>query len=86
MTNGRYLRREPLSLEQIALDGPPVRLRDLIAISGLSEQTVRNDLAGGYLKAKKRVPRVNSAYLIQRREARRWLSTLGFTFKTPESA
>lgn len=77
-TNGRYMRRQPLGLEDLTIQGPPVRLRDLVAITGLSEQRVRNDIKGKYLRARKYIDSNNATWFIDRADARKWLSKLGF--------
>lgn len=68
-----------MTLQDLLLDGPPVRLRDLQAITGLSRSTLRKDVAFGQLRASKR-PGVagNASLLVHRDEARRYLAQLGF--------
>lgn len=72
----RY-RRPPLTVHDILTPGAPIRLRDLVAMSGLSSCTLRTDIALGHLSAVQRLPRPNSPYFIVRSEALRYLSTLG---------
>jgi hypothetical protein len=77
----RY-RRPPLTLKEICLDGPPVRVRELCQLVGLAEVTVYADIELGVLHARKRSARVNAPYLIERWAAREWLeSMLGSTWK-----
>jgi hypothetical protein len=71
----RY-RSGPLTLDDIWRDGPAVRVRDLVHITGLHADTVRSDIASGDLVATKR--RQTSPYLVPRDHARRWLTQLGF--------
>jgi hypothetical protein len=73
----RY-RDRPLTLRQLQQDGPPVRLRDLCNISGLSDMTLRREIADEQLKAHKLRPLKNSTYFVDRAEARRWLVQIGF--------
>ena len=60
--------------------GPPCRLRDLIALTGLSSATVRQDIRQGELMAHQRLRRPNSPYFISREQTRRWLRQLGAAF------
>jgi hypothetical protein len=70
----RY-RREPLTLDEVRADGPPVRMRDLVALSGLTSPTIRAEIAAGQLIAH-RLAGVGQ-WLVSRVEARRWLAALG---------
>lgn len=74
----RY-RRPPLTLPELAHDGPPVRVRDLIAITGLAYNTINSDLKCGLLHGTLRKPKKGSSYLIARSEARRYLTQMGVT-------
>lgn len=74
-------RTGPVALEDIWRDGPAVRVRDLIAITGLSPDTIRADIVSGDLVATKR-PGPTSPYLITRPNARAWLRQLGFRAAT----
>lgn len=71
----RY-RRPPATLADVWRDGPPVRVRDLIAITGLSPDTIRQDIVCGHLIASKRAG--SSPYLVARDDARAWLTQMGF--------
>lgn len=71
--------RRPLLTERDLWDeGPPVRVRDLAAITGLSAVTVRADIVNGVLRGVQSHPRPNAPYLVQRADARAYLLTLGF--------
>jgi hypothetical protein len=71
----RY-RHPPLTLAEIQQPGPPVRIRDLVAVTGLTPATVRGEIDAGHLSAH-RLAGVGY-WLIHRDEARRWLARLGF--------
>jgi hypothetical protein len=73
----RY-RHAPLTFPALACDGPAVRVRDLVAMSGLSADTVCLDIRMGHLRAYKRAGGANAPYFIQRHDARRYLAQLGF--------
>ncbi|HWB15958.1 MAG TPA: hypothetical protein VG538_06075 [Vicinamibacterales bacterium] len=77
----RY-RRPPLTLAAIQQDGPPLRVRDLVAITGLTPATVRAEVASGHLVAH-RLAGVGY-WMVQRAEARRWLEALGFSVTQSE--
>lgn len=77
----RY-RRAPLTLAEIQRDGPPVRLRDLVALTGLNPITVRRDIYCHALSARKRVNKKNSTFFVDREEARRWLRSMGIKVAT----
>ena len=68
---------KPLTLDQIVLDGPPVRVRDLVALTGLSDATIRTDLRQGLLNGRGRINRPHSPYLVDRADARNYLAGLG---------
>lgn len=72
----RY-RRPPLTFAELEQSGPPVRLRDLIFLTGLSSPTLRADIASGELAASRRCGKPNSPYFVVRTEARRYLAMLG---------
>lgn len=73
----RY-RRAPLTLAEILTPGAPIRVRDLVAVTGLSDSTVHREIAMHCLQARKlRVGRSNSLYFIDRTEAKRWLIQIG---------
>ena len=71
--------RQPITLEDVQQSGPPVRLSDLVAMTGLTEATLKADIKCGILCAQRRVPiRQNSPYYVRRVEARAWLTQMGF--------
>lgn len=76
----RY-RHPPMTLQEIFVDGPPVKVRDLAAISGLTRETVSQDIRTGCLTAFRRDQQFGSRsiYLVHRRDAQRWLMQLGFS-------
>jgi predicted DNA-binding transcriptional regulator AlpA len=65
-------------MADLQLDGPPVRLRDLVAITGLSSDTIYRDIKGGYLHAFKRRSGKSASYFVDRDVARQWLDRMGF--------
>lgn len=68
-----------MTLEEISTDGPAVRLRDLKAITDLSIDTLRREIASGALRAaKRRGARQNTHWVVTRADARRWLLQMGF--------
>jgi hypothetical protein len=68
--------RPPLTLADVWQDGPPARIRDLTAISGLTPATVRAEITAGQLLAHRLAS--DGYWMIQRSDARRWLAALGF--------
>lgn len=78
MSHRKRIHRPPLAIEQLVQDGPAVKIRDLVAMSGLSSPTIRSDIKAGLLRATKRGQSDRASYLIQRADARAWLKTLGF--------
>lgn len=67
--------RPPLSMTDLAQDGPAVRVRDLVAITGLSWDTIATDIKTGHLSATKRIGRT-ALYLVSRSEARRYVAQM----------
>lgn len=67
-----------VSEPDVWIDGPPIRVSELVAITGISSKTIRADIASGALKATRRTRIRNSPYLAQRADVRRWLLSLGF--------
>jgi hypothetical protein len=55
-------------------DGPPVRLRDLAAVTGLSKPKLQADARAGHLRL---LPTTGRLLLVDYREARRYLRELG---------
>lgn len=72
----RY-RHPPLTLQDVFVDGPPILVRDLVEITGLTRETVGNDIRLGHLHACRRDQSGRSRYFVPRIEARRWLTSLG---------
>lgn len=72
----RY-RRPPLTFAELEQSGPPVRLRDLIFLTGLSSPTLRADIASGDLLASRRCGKPNSPYFVLRSEALRYVLRMG---------
>jgi hypothetical protein len=66
--------RPPLTISDLRFDGPPVRLRDVAAITGLSHDTLCRDIASGHLHAWKRRGSRSSPYFIDRDVARHYLA------------
>ncbi len=65
-------------MPEVWQDGPAVGLRDLVAMTALSEATVRAEIKTGALKAIKRSPKPSSPFVIQRSDARAWLAMMGY--------
>ena len=74
-------RRAPVTLEDVKADGPPLRISDLVFMTGLAELTVKTDIRTGFLIAQRRREKQNSPYYVDRKEARRWLVQMGFIAK-----
>jgi len=70
--------RPPLTLANLIADGPPVRMRDLVAITGLSKMTILRDIDTGDLHAFRRKRHITSPYLVDRDVARQWLTRHGY--------
>jgi hypothetical protein len=69
--------RPPLTIADVWQDGPPLRLRDLVAITGLTVATVRAEIAASQLTGYQLAGK-GCYWMIHRAEARRWLAGLGF--------
>jgi hypothetical protein len=69
-------RRAGLTLEDLWRDGPAIRVSDLVAITSLSADTIRTDIASGELVACRRSSA--APFLIERTHARAWLWRMGF--------
>lgn len=67
-----------MTLQDVFVDGPPILVRHLVQITGLSRETVSNDIRLGHLHACRRDQSGRSRYFVPRTEARRWLTALGF--------
>lgn len=70
-------RRPPLTAAEVWQDGPPIRMRDLVAITGLHVDTLYQDIQAGELIATKRQASKTSPFLIDRSHARRYLASMG---------
>lgn len=81
----RY-RLPPLTIANLHADGPPARLRDLVAITGLSKMTILRDIDTGDLHAFRRKRHITSPYLIDRDVARCWLRRHGYLSEPRRSA
>lgn len=64
-------------LKDVWTDGPPLRLTQLAKLSGQSVDTLRRERDGGYLTISRKRHRRTSPDLVNREEARRWLSEMG---------
>jgi hypothetical protein len=71
----RY-RHPPLTLAEIQQPGPPVRIRDLVAITGLRHDAIYEDIAAGRLIGRRRMG--FGHYYLHREDARVWLRAMGF--------
>lgn len=74
----------PLTAAEVWQDGPPIRIRDLVAITGLHPDTIYQDIAAGELVAAKRHAKT-SPFLVERHHARSWLASMGLP-SAPSSA
>lgn len=79
-------RRNPFTMAELAQDGPALRVSDLIDLCGYSEFTIYEDIKAGRLKAEKRIASVSSPFLIDRREARRYLRSAFHVEHVPRTA
>ncbi len=69
--------RPTLTLSQLAQDGPPVRVRDIVALTGLGYRTIARDVKEGQIRSTRPKQAGASPHLIRRDEARRYLTQLG---------
>jgi hypothetical protein len=69
---------EPRTLADMQQDdGPPLRLADLEALTGLSRRKLLEDIRCGYLRAAKTHPEADNAhYIVAHQEARRYLQAM----------
>ncbi len=67
-----------MTIEELRAEGPPLTLRDLEALSGLSRITIRREIESKELRAARRRSGRNTHYRVARSEARRWLVRLGY--------
>lgn len=70
-------RRPTMTLDELRNDGRAIRLADLMAITGLSRETLCDDIRRGYLVTSRRYVASGSPHLIVRGEARRYLASIG---------
>lgn len=73
----RY-RRPPLGLEDIWQSGPPVRVRDLMAVTGWSRPTILASVECGDLIPVRRMMQPFAQYFFERSAVREWLLQSGF--------
>jgi len=71
----RY-QRQPLTFDQLSETGPPIRVKDLMHVTGWSRDSVINSIEAGDIAVLRRTAR--GSYRILRSEARRWLHQVGF--------
>jgi hypothetical protein len=81
----RY-RKPPLTLADLEHDGPPVRLRDLVAITGFSSGTIRWDILNGNLPAQQRARGTQAWWFIKREDARAYAAKLGIVVSNMKTA
>lgn len=74
----REERRVRMTLEDLRQDGPPVRLRDLVGITGLSKSKFLEEVKAGRLKATRVRTGQTWRAAVEREEAYRYLVELGF--------
>lgn len=72
----RRIHKAPLTETELWQDGPPVRVRDLVNITGLSREKICDDVRAGRLPAK-HCGTGSSLYLVQRSAARTYIVALG---------
>lgn len=60
------------------MDGPPIRLRDLCAVTGFSKMKFLDDIDRGRLEVRRVETGRGHVVLIDREEARRYLSAIRF--------
>lgn len=64
--------------DELQLDGPPVRLRDLCRLTGFSKMKFIDDIERGDLEAIPVRTCRTKVWMIERSEARRYLLNIGF--------
>lgn len=75
----RRIQKPPLTEAQIwQADCRVVKVRDLKAITGLSDFLIREDIRSGRLEATQHFSGRNACYLIQPADAQAYLEALGF--------
>lgn len=70
--------RPPLTLEEMWRPGPPVRVRDLMHITGWSRPTILKSVDAGELVPIRRTFGRLAQYFFERHQVRAWLERAGF--------
>lgn len=79
----RYSEAPITATQLFTFDGPPIRVRDLCAILGWSRPSVHRAIAAGELRAMRpHAGLARATVYIQREEARRWLTAMGWAHKS----
>lgn len=74
----REEQRSRLTLSDLERDGPAIRLRDLCAVTGFSKMKFLNDIERGILDVRRVATGDTHVVLVEREEARRYLTAIGF--------
>jgi hypothetical protein len=74
VTTRTYRTRPPVSETDLWMDGPPVKLRDLVAITGWTRKTLLSDIDSGRLVGFRRAERPGSPWFFHRSHAREYLT------------
>lgn len=69
---------EKFTTAELLKDGPPIRLRDLCAVTGFSKMKFLGDIDLGRLEVKRVITGDTHIVLIEREEARRYLAAIRF--------
>lgn len=69
----------PLTEQALWSEGPPIRLRDVVAITGWSGDTIIRAVDAGTLQSIRLTHRPKAPYYFARHELRRWLASVGWT-------
>lgn len=70
----RY-RKPPVTYAELAEPGQPLRLRDVMNITGVTRPTILAEMDRGELHAFRIRPRSGSPWMFTREEVRRWWSS-----------
>ena len=68
-----------ISLQGLRAGGPPVRLRDLCALTGFSKMKFLDDIERGKLHARRVATGRTHVVLVERDEACRYLTSINFS-------
>lgn len=79
MPTTRRSSRHRLTEHDLGIDGPPVRLSDLMAITGWSRDTLIRAADSGHLPAIRLTHLPKAPYYFHRHEVRAWLVRIGWT-------